>query len=65
MYSIILAAIIELFKGLWPLLARKLNEPKTATDSPDVPKPIRDAWMRRRPEGRSSSGVHGPDPSRI
>lgn len=46
MYRIILAAIVELFKALIPLVGQKINEPRTAMDAPAVPKHIRDAWLR-------------------
>ena len=48
MFSIVIAAIMELFKCLLPPLIRKLNEPTTAKDSSTVPRHIMDAWMRRR-----------------
>ena len=47
MYSIIFSVIIEMFKALIPFLDQKLNEPYTATDSPNIPKHIRDAWLRQ------------------
>ena len=46
MYGIILSAILEMFKALIPVISKKLNEPKTATDAPPVPRDIHDAWMR-------------------
>jgi len=54
MYSVIFAAIIELFKALVPFISQKLDEPYTATDAPSVPKHIRDAWLRRSSSNNGS-----------
>lgn len=59
MFSIIIAAVIEIFKVLLPTLLKKANAPVTATDSPRIPKHIRDAWMRKSEIG-FRGGVRRP-----
>lgn len=47
MFTILIQAILEIFRMLIPIAVEKANEATVATDAPDVPARYTDAWAER------------------